>query len=132
MHVAQLHRPHALGAPEVELLYLDGSVTGSEALALVQTRLAAGNLRIVAARLRQAARPLRVSSVVVKDPEKKSSFSLAALVPLILVLMTITGAVYPSIDLTAGERERGTLEVLMASPVPRVRLLLAKYAAVFR
>ena len=52
------------------------------------------------------------------------------LVPLILILMTITGAVYPAIDLTAGERERGTLEALIASPVPRQYLLLAKYIAV--
>ena len=36
--------------------------------------------------------------------------SLAALVPLILILMTITGAVYPAIDLTAGERERAHRE----------------------
>lgn len=57
-------------------------------------------------------------------------FSLAALIPLILVLMTVTGAVYPAIDLTAGERERGTLEMLIAAPVPRVGLLLAKYVAV--
>jgi ABC-2 type transport system permease protein/sodium transport system permease protein len=49
---------------------------------------------------------------------------------LILILMTITGAVYPAIDLTAGERERGTLEILMAAPLPRLSLLLAKYAAV--
>src|SRR5262249_36557919 len=60
---------------------------------------------------------------------KKTSV-LSMIVPLILLLMTITGAVYPAIDLTAGERERGTLEVLMAAPVPRVGLLLAKYVAV--
>ena len=58
------------------------------------------------------------------------NFSLAALIPLILVLMTVTGAVYPAIDLTAGERERGTLETLIAAPVPRLGLLLAKYVAV--
>lgn len=58
------------------------------------------------------------------------SFSLATLVPLILILMTVTGAVYPAIDLTAGERERGTLEALMAAPISRTRVLLAKYAAV--
>src|SRR5207244_6870445 len=58
------------------------------------------------------------------------TFSLAALIPLILVLMTITGAVYPAIDLTAGERERGTLETLVAAPVPRLGLLFAKYVAV--
>ncbi len=44
--------------------------------------------------------------------------------------MTITGAVYPAIDLTAGERERGTLEILIAAPVPRFELLSAKYIAV--
>lgn len=56
---------------------------------------------------------------------------LAAFVPLMLVLMTMTGAVYPAIDLTAGERERGTLEMLMAAPVPTHYLLLGKFAAVF-
>jgi len=56
--------------------------------------------------------------------------SMATLVPLILILMTITGAVYPAIDLTAGERERGTLESLMAAPLPRLSMLLAKYFAV--
>ena len=43
------------------------------------------------------------------EQTSSSAFPLASLVPLILVLMTITGAVYPAIDLTAGERERGTL-----------------------
>ena len=68
-----------------------------------------------------------------RDPiveEEGRSYLLASLVPLILILMTITGAVYPAIDLTAGERERGTLEALMAAPVPRLSLLLAKYIAV--
>jgi sodium transport system permease protein len=62
--------------------------------------------------------------------EEGQSFWLGTLVPLVLILMTITGAVYPAIDLTAGERERGTLEALMAAPVPRLGLLLGKYIAV--
>ena len=40
------------------------------------------------------------------------------------------GAVYPAIDLTAGERERGTLETLIAAPISRMALLIAKYMAV--
>lgn len=59
-----------------------------------------------------------------------ASFPLASIVPLILVLMTITGAVYPAIDLTAGERERGTLETLMAAPIPRFGILFSKFLAV--
>jgi ABC-2 type transport system permease protein/sodium transport system permease protein len=56
--------------------------------------------------------------------------SIASVIPLILLLMTITGAVYPAIDLTAGERERGTMEALIATPAPRLGLLLSKYVAV--
>ena len=55
---------------------------------------------------------------------------LATMIPLVLVLMTMAGAVYPAIDLTAGERERGTMEALVVSPTPSYILLLAKYSAV--
>ncbi len=62
--------------------------------------------------------------------EAQKGALLSTIVPLVLVLMTITGAVYPAIDLTAGERERGTMESVMASPVPRGYVLFAKYIAV--
>ncbi|MEM9645860.1 MAG: ABC transporter permease subunit/CPBP intramembrane protease [Planctomycetota bacterium] len=62
--------------------------------------------------------------------EVRSTSMLGTVIPLVLVLMTITGAVYPAIDLTAGERERGTMEALMASPVTRSSVLFAKYVAV--
>src|SRR5207249_2158978 len=78
--------------------------------------------------------PLRSVRVMRKvdepSPLETSQLSLTAVIPLILILMTITGAVYPAIDLTAGERERGTLEILVSAPVPRMALLLAKYVAV--
>jgi len=67
---------------------------------------------------------------VLADDGSGSGNQLAGLIPLVLVLMTITGAVYPAIDLTAGERERGTLETLMAAPIPRMGILLAKFIAV--
>ncbi|MCH2209883.1 MAG: ABC transporter permease subunit [Fuerstiella sp.] len=55
---------------------------------------------------------------------------LITFIPLVLVLMTMTGAVYPAIDLTAGERERGTMEILISSPVSRMTLLGGKFVAV--
>jgi ABC-2 type transport system permease protein/sodium transport system permease protein len=55
---------------------------------------------------------------------------LGAVLPLILVLMTITGAIYPAIDLTAGERERGTLESLMVCPVRVFDLIVGKFLVV--
>ena len=80
--------------------------------------------------LTQRATPVRLYRTPVGGGEQAEGLSLAALVPLILILMTITGAVYPAIDLTAGERERGTLEVLIAAPIPRLGVLFAKYVAV--
>jgi sodium transport system permease protein len=55
---------------------------------------------------------------------------LGQILPVILVLMTITGAIYPAIDLTAGERERGTLETLMVCPVPVIELIVGKFLVV--
>ncbi|MCK4660626.1 MAG: CPBP family intramembrane metalloprotease [Phycisphaerae bacterium] len=55
---------------------------------------------------------------------------LSQILPLILVLMTITGAIYPAIDLTAGERERGTLETLMVCPVPVIELIVGKFLVI--
>ncbi|MCC7293590.1 MAG: CPBP family intramembrane metalloprotease [Phycisphaerales bacterium] len=55
---------------------------------------------------------------------------LGQILPLILVLMTITGAIYPAIDITAGERERGTLETLLVCPVPVLDLIVGKFLVV--
>uniref|UniRef100_A0A7C4QNE6 CPBP family intramembrane metalloprotease n=1 Tax=Schlesneria paludicola TaxID=360056 RepID=A0A7C4QNE6_9PLAN len=99
----------------------------------VEQRLRTMNDAFVADLLRQQEPPLRLPfewTARFVTGRAAPAFSLASLVPLILLLMTITGAVYPAIDLTAGERERGTLETLMAAPVPRYQILCAKYAAV--
>jgi len=70
-------------------------------------------------------------TVVIANQKMTTSGSILGLIlPLVLVLMTITGAIYPAIDLTAGERERGTLESLMASPVPTIDLIVGKFLVV--
>jgi sodium transport system permease protein len=52
------------------------------------------------------------------------------LLPMLVVMMVVAGAFYPAIDLTAGEKERGTLETLLSAPVGRHDLLVGKYLAV--
>ena len=64
------------------------------------------------------------------ESEQSETPPLLTFIPLMLVLMTMTGAVYPAIDLTAGERERGTMEILVAAPVSRLALLFGKFVAV--
>ncbi len=113
--------------------------SGDKAAAYFKNQIERINQQQIAAILREKGlpdtQPIAMNPIVIaKDasaPPAGQSFSLAALIPLILVLMTVTGAVYPAIDLTAGERERGTLETLMAAPVPRLSILLAKFFAVW-
>ncbi|MFO0838823.1 MAG: ABC transporter permease subunit/CPBP intramembrane protease [Phycisphaerae bacterium] len=92
--------------------------------ALVERRLAALRLQPT------LVRPLRLVETNIAPPEKMAGAALGQIVPLILILMTITGSIYPAIDLTAGERERGTLETLMVAPVATVELIAGKFIVV--
>jgi len=119
-----------LGRPlRCELILRQGSDVSEFAADFIEKRLEAINddwvTQLLAGRMEVPTRSRR-TEIASSD----GSFALTAFIPLILILMTITGAVYPAIDLTAGERERGTLETLMAAPVPRLGLLWAKYVAV--
>ncbi|RJP74778.1 MAG: ABC transporter permease [Candidatus Zixiibacteriota bacterium] len=49
------------------------------------------------------------------------------LLPYLVILLAMTGCTYPAIDLTAGEKERGTLETLLVSPASRLELVLGKF-----
>jgi ABC-type Na+ efflux pump permease subunit/membrane protease YdiL (CAAX protease family) len=123
------------GPPFVwELIYQERNAHARDAAAYLERWALAGAARHLQLELEHIPGAPQFAPVrVVRSPLGEATdrrFTLAALVPLILILMTITGAVYPAIDLTAGERERGTLEILVAAPVPRLALLFAKYVAV--
>lgn len=141
LHLAAIHRRErvdedkkGLQTPFVwELIYRAGSPPSEAALHFVESRLQAYNQTALNEELKTLGVAAELPAAIERHPLIYSGapvFSLAALIPLILVLMTVTGAVYPAIDLTAGERERGTLETLIAAPVPRLGLLFAKYIAV--
>jgi sodium transport system permease protein len=118
-----------------DLIFVPGSSAAEQALEFYETRLEAANRGFMALRLRslgvsQRPVPWLAQRVPAQVEVRPQTAALPTLLPLVLILMTMAGASYPAIDLTAGERERGTLEVLVASPVPRIVLLWAKYLAV--
>lgn len=49
---------------------------------------------------------------------------------MMLIVTILLGAMYPSIDATAGEKERGTLETLLTLPVTNFQMILSKYISV--
>jgi sodium transport system permease protein len=76
-------------------------------------------------------RPFKVSENNVAPPEKVSGSGFGGLIPYFVIILSFTGAMYPAIDLTAGEKERGTMETILTSPVSRTDLVLGKFFTVF-
>ena len=74
--------------------------------------------------------PLKVSEQNIASPEKRAGFMLGTLLPLLMIMMIGVGAFYPAVDLTAGEKERGTFETLLSTPVRKTEILCAKFLAV--
>ncbi|MBQ4537355.1 MAG: CPBP family intramembrane metalloprotease [Lachnospiraceae bacterium] len=55
---------------------------------------------------------------------------LGKILPFLLITSILMGALYPAIDTTAGEKERGTLETLLTLPVRNDELIMGKFLAV--
>lgn len=119
-------------AAEVEIIRLEGAGHSRDAADFVRRRLERVNSAVIDvwAESRREAFELPISQTLQLVTAPPAPSAILGVLPLVLLLMTVTGGVYPAIDLTAGERERDTLETLMALPVHPLRLLLAKYVAV--
>jgi len=75
-------------------------------------------------------KPFEIKRQNVAPPEKVGGNIIGGFVPYIIIILCFTGAMYPAIDLTAGEKERGTMETLLCSPVHRVNIVLGKFLMV--
>ena len=69
--------------------------------------------------------PHNVASV-----QERVGGAVGGFLPYMFILFCFIGAMYPAIDLGAGEKERGTLETLLTAPVNRLHLLLGKFGVV--
>jgi len=123
------------GRPAALRLYADSSRTGDERyaarLSAVLDRYAQ---QIAMQRLTlrgvdpQLLAPVVVHHVDVSTPASRSLLVLG-MMSFFIVLSMLTGGMYLAIDTTVGERERGTLEPLLATPAPRGQLVLGKMLA---
>ncbi len=75
-------------------------------------------------------KPFEVKRKNAAPPEKVGGNLIGGFVPYLIIILCFTGAMYPAMDLTAGEKERGTMETLLCSPVPRVDIVLGKFLMV--
>lgn len=90
----------------------------------VQARLAEHNLPAT------LMRPFETKRENAAPPDRVGGNALGGIIPYFIIILCFTGAMYPAMDLTAGEKERGTMETLLCSPVARVNIVLGKFCMV--
>ena len=125
-----------LGTSAVELVYDDTRQDSGNVSAGVLRRLIRGfNNEVTNQRLMvRGVSPLIGRVVEVRDINMGTAAQRAAqilfMIPFITLIVCVTGCTAIAIDMTAGERERGSLEPLLMNPVARGALIAGKWLAV--
>ena len=74
--------------------------------------------------------PILIEGKDLATIEESAGSIFGYIIPFMLITSVLMGAVYPAIDVTAGERERGTLETMMTLPVKNSEMMFSKFMAV--
>ena len=77
------------------------------------------------------AKPLAISQIDLASDEKQAGKALASFLPMIILLFIFVGCIYIAIDITAGEKERKTLQTIFTAPVKVSEIIAGKFTAVF-
>jgi sodium transport system permease protein len=75
-------------------------------------------------------KPFDIKQQNVVSEEKVAGETVGGIIPYLVIIMCLTGAMYPAMDLTAGEKERATMETILSSPISRTHLVLGKFLLV--
>lgn len=76
------------------------------------------------------AQPIAMRTQAIQTENPVGNFILSIFLPYVIVLSAFLGAVSPAFDLVAGEKERGTIETLLAAPASRRQIVWGKFLTV--
>jgi sodium transport system permease protein len=117
----------------VEIYKYEGELKSSISAATVEKNLKDYRDKVVEARLEadhvpsSALTPFLIKQDNVAPPEKVGGAAFGGIIGYMVILLCLTGGMYPAMDLTAGEKERGTMETILSSPISRFDLVLGKF-----
>ncbi|MDD3655937.1 MAG: ABC transporter permease [Atribacterota bacterium] len=92
--------------------------------------------QIMQARLKQIGfdadflQPFQEQWLDLAPEERKVGSMLGSILPYIIIILIFIGAMHSAVDITAGEKERGTLATLLVSQISRLEIVLGKYFTV--
>jgi len=75
--------------------------------------------------------PIEMADADVATQSRRIQAVIGGLMPYLILMFCLAGGLYPALDLTAGEKERFTLETLLLSPVTRMEMASGKFVVVF-
>ncbi len=123
--------------PQLKLVEQEGSEKSKVAVRAASAAVEKWQEKARAVRFQRDGKPADYDKLIsVDDPSKKTKGEQAArdmfarTFPLLLVMWLVAGSIQPAVDLTAGEKERGTMETLLISPAERSEIVLGKFFAV--
>ncbi|SET32142.1 ABC transporter permease [Thalassotalea agarivorans] len=88
------------------------------------------NLGITMLEYEQLDTPVALKTIDTADKRESVGEKIGGIIPYLLIVLCLTGAMYPAIDIGAGEKERGTLETLLLTPISRLSLVLGKFLTI--
>ena len=92
--------------------------------------------KIIAERLKQLnvdgqiLEPINITNIDMATAKETLGKAVGGFIPYVLVMFIFLGAMYPAIDLGAGEKERGSLETLLSSPATKFEITMGKLLVV--
>ncbi len=124
------------GSAKIPIDYLSTNEGSQLTYFRVREVLARWNEKIVQGRLAKDHKtadyvePVRTTGSDLATKAEAGGNIWAKIFPFLLVIMALTGAFYPSVDICAGEKERGTMETLLISPASRTEIVIGKFLTV--
>ena len=96
-------------------------------LAAEQQQAAFAQLGVNTAQQQVLLQPIVLNKVDTADERENWGEKIGGMLPYLLFILCFQGAMFPATDLGAGEKERGTLETLLISPLARNKIILGKF-----
>lgn len=117
-------------------IYYKSSDLMSKSKKRIQAALDIYKEKIIAERLKQLnvdgqiLEPINITNIDMATAKETMGKAIGGFIPYVLVMFIFLGAMYPAIDLGAGEKERGSLETLLSSPATKFEITMGKLLVV--
>ena len=117
-------------------IYYKSSDLMSKSKKRIQAALDIYKEKIISERLKQLnvdgqiLEPITITNIDMATAKETLGKAVGGFIPYVLVMFIFLGAMYPAIDLGAGEKERGSLETLLSSPATKFEITMGKLLVV--